>query len=143
MGKHAHFFESRRDTLTPHSSNAQGGPLCKRGGCVRTLRTPPAYGLAMLPLCIKAKFYAKPAFVLLKANFYAYYFCTKCPCESPAACAVYMTVTLRRNFMLIALMNGNILLIALMTGSYPHLSAPHMEDVRTKFRLIYTSSSLR
>ena len=45
MGKHAHFFESRRDTLAPHASNAQGGPLCKRGGCVRTLRTPPAYGL--------------------------------------------------------------------------------------------------
>ena len=38
-------FESRRDTLAPHASNAQGGPLCKRGGCVRTLRTPPAYGL--------------------------------------------------------------------------------------------------
>ena len=47
MGKHAHncitqCFESR---LAPHASNAQGGPLCKRGGCVRTLRTPPAYGL--------------------------------------------------------------------------------------------------
>ena len=47
MGKHAHncitqFFESRRDTL------AQGGPLCKRGGCVRTLCTPPAYGLDVL-----------------------------------------------------------------------------------------------
>ena len=48
MGKHAHncitqCFESR---LAPHASNAQGGPLCKRGGCIRTLRTPPAYGLA-------------------------------------------------------------------------------------------------
>ena len=29
--------------------NAQGGPLCKRGGCVRTLRTLPAYGLAPVP----------------------------------------------------------------------------------------------
>ena len=53
MGKLAHncitqFFESRRDTLAPHASNAQGGPLCKRGGCVRTLRTPPAYGLASI-----------------------------------------------------------------------------------------------
>ena len=51
MGKHVHncitkFFESRRDTLAPHASNAQGGPLCKRGGCVRTLRIPPAYGIA-------------------------------------------------------------------------------------------------
>ena len=35
-----------RDTLAPRASNAQGGPLCQRGGCVRTLRTPPAYGLA-------------------------------------------------------------------------------------------------
>ena len=26
MGKHAHYdFESRRDTLAPHASNAQGG----------------------------------------------------------------------------------------------------------------------
>ena len=47
MGKHAHncitqYFESR---LAPHASNAQGGPLCKRGGCVRTLRTPLPTGL--------------------------------------------------------------------------------------------------
>ena len=51
-------------------------------------------------LYIKAKFYTKRAFVLLKANFYAYYFRTKYPCESLA--------TLRRNFMPIALINGSI-----------------------------------
>ena len=50
MGKHAHncitqIFESRRETLAPHASNAQGGPLSKRGGCVHTLRIPLAYGL--------------------------------------------------------------------------------------------------
>ena len=56
-----------------------------------------------LSLYMKAKFYAQPAFVLLKANVYAYYFRTQYPCESLAACAVYMTVvTLRRNFMPIA-----------------------------------------
>ena len=32
-----------------------------------------------LPLYIKAKFYTKLAFVLLKANVYAYYFRTKYP----------------------------------------------------------------
>ena len=61
MGKHVHncitqFFESRRDTLAPHASNAQGGPLCKRGGCVRTLRTPPAYGLEKCTLPWMNKF---------------------------------------------------------------------------------------
>ena len=44
--------------------------------------------MPMLPLYIKATFYAKLAFVLLKASFYAGYFRIKCPCESLTACAI-------------------------------------------------------
>ena len=36
-----------RQNVDLRNNYAQGGPLCKRGGCVRTLRTPPAYGLGM------------------------------------------------------------------------------------------------
>ena len=96
--------------------------------------------MPMLPLYIKTKFYAKPAVVLLKASFYAYYFRTKHPCESPAACAIMCDLYTKAKFYANFFNEWEHSLIALMTGSYPHLSASQEGDIRIKFCHIYTIS---
>ena len=73
-----------------------------------------------LPCCTKASFYAKSAFLLLKASLYANCFCTNYPREVYTHNAAVGKDYTKGNFYAKRSNDLGLPHIGFMTGSYPH-----------------------